>query len=145
MEDHEIEKRAREILDCRYPSTEFMTVRHIKALLRIIDATREERDEWRRDALDNFCCQWEALVECDISELSPDAIKVRNKLTKVVEERDALKEKLDQWECRDETGVAMAKLKQENAELNEEVEQLKKQLDRKDDRIDELKEWLARV
>jgi len=115
MEDHEIEKRAREILDCRYPSTEFMTVRHIKALLRIIDATREERDEWRRDALDNFCCQWEALVECDISELSPDAIKVRNKLTKVVEERDALK-------------TENAELKQENTELKQENTAFRKTL-----------------
>jgi len=122
MKDHDIEKRVREELERGWYESDIPLPVIYRALINQIDATRKERDEAQR-----------------IRGIYAECFEGLEK------ERDALKEKLDQWECRDETGVAMAKLKQENAELNEEVEQLKKQLDRKDDRIDELKEWLARV
>lgn len=51
-------------------------------------------------------------------------------LDKARRERDTLQEKLDRWECRDAVGVDMAKLKQENAALQAENEQLKNEVDR---------------
>ena len=46
-------------------------------LITELKAAREEINEWKRSAAHDCAVQYRALVECDESELSPDALEVR--------------------------------------------------------------------
>jgi len=82
----------------------------VKILMTERDEALKVRDRWK-DGLERKVIEW--------NELEDDYGLLLEVFHKTIKERDALQHKLDTWECHDETGMIMAKLKQENTRLRE--------------------------